>query len=61
MDIKEIAERVMTPEEIKTLGHAYFDGKTLQYEEDNGAWCSNVITVTRNIKRLYGTEEKTNP
>ena len=21
----------MTPEEIKTLGHAFFDGKTLQY------------------------------
>lgn len=29
----------MTPEEIKTLGHAFFDGKTLQYEEDNGDWC----------------------
>lgn len=29
----------MTPEEIKTLGHAFFDGKTLQYEEDNGNWC----------------------
>ena len=28
----------MSPEEIKTLGHAYFDGKTLQYEEDNGDW-----------------------
>ena len=30
----------MTPEEIKTLGHAFFDGKTLQYEEDNGDCCS---------------------
>ena len=29
----------MTPEEIKTLGHAFFDGKVLQYEEDNGDWC----------------------
>ena len=29
----------MTPEEIKTLGHAFFDGKTLQYEEDNGDCC----------------------
>ena len=29
----------MTPEEIKTLGHAFFDGKTLQYEEDNGDLC----------------------
>ena len=29
----------MTPEEIKTLGHAFFDGKTLQYEEDSGDWC----------------------
>ena len=30
----------MTPEEIKTLGHAFFDGKVLQYEEDNGDCCS---------------------
>ena len=30
----------MTPEEIKTLGHAFFDGKTLQYEEDIGDCCS---------------------
>lgn len=29
----------MTPEEIKTLGHAFFDGKMLQYEEDNGDCC----------------------
>ena len=29
----------MTPEEIKKLGHAFFDGKVLQYEEDNGNWC----------------------
>ena len=29
----------MTPEEIKTLSHAFFDGKTLQYEKDNGDWC----------------------
>ena len=29
----------MTPKEIKTLGHAFFDGKTLQYEEGNGDWC----------------------
>ena len=28
----------MTPEEIKTLGHAFFDGKTLQYEYENGDW-----------------------
>ena len=25
----------MTPEEIKTLGHAFFDGKTLQYRHIN--------------------------
>ena len=25
----------MTPEEIKTLGHAFFDGKTLQYQYEN--------------------------
>lgn len=29
----------MKPEEIKTLSHAFFDGKTLQYEEGNGNWC----------------------
>ena len=28
----------MTPEEIKTLGHAFFDGKTLQYQNGNGSW-----------------------
>lgn len=28
----------MTPEEIKTLGHAFFDGKTLQYRYENGDW-----------------------
>ena len=28
----------MTPEEIKTLGHAFFDGKTLQYQCENGDW-----------------------
>ena len=28
----------MTPEEIKTLGHAFFDGKTLQYRYENGYW-----------------------
>ena len=28
----------MTPEEIKTLGHAFFDGKTLQYRYVNGDW-----------------------
>ena len=28
----------MTPEEIKTLGHAFFDGKTLQYRYDNRDW-----------------------
>ena len=28
----------MTPEEIKTLGHAFFDGKTLQYQYDNRDW-----------------------
>ena len=29
----------MSPEEIKTLSHAFFDGKTLQYEEGDGDWC----------------------
>ena len=28
----------MTPEEIKTLGHAFFDGKTLQYQNGDGSW-----------------------
>jgi len=28
----------MTPEEIKTLGHAFFDGKVLQYRYENGDW-----------------------
>lgn len=28
----------MTPEEIKTLGHAFFDGKPLQYWYENGYW-----------------------
>lgn len=28
----------MTPEEIKTLGHAFFDGKTLQYQKGDGSW-----------------------
>ena len=28
----------MTPEEIKTLGYAFFDGKTLQYQNGNGSW-----------------------
>ena len=28
----------MTPEEIKTLGHAFFDGKTLQYRYEDGDW-----------------------
>ena len=28
----------MTPEEIKTLGHAFFDGKTLQSRYGNGDW-----------------------
>ena len=28
----------MTPEEIKTLGHAFFDGKTLQYNGVKGIW-----------------------
>ena len=28
----------MTPEEIKTLGHAFFDGKVLQYQNGNGSW-----------------------
>ena len=29
----------MTPEEIKALSHAFFDGKVLQYEKYNGDWC----------------------
>ena len=29
----------MTPEEIKTLGHAFFDGKTLQFQKPTGDWC----------------------
>lgn len=28
----------MTPEEIKTLGHAFFDGKTLQYSGAKDIW-----------------------
>lgn len=28
----------MTPEEIKTLGHAFFDGKTLQYNGVTNIW-----------------------
>ena len=28
----------MTPEEIKTLGHAFFDGKTLQYSGVKDIW-----------------------
>lgn len=28
----------MTPEEIKTLGHAFFDGKTLQYSGIKDIW-----------------------
>ena len=28
----------MTPEEIKTLGHAFFDGKTLQYNGVKDFW-----------------------
>ena len=28
----------MTPEEIKTLGHAFFDGKTLQFQFENKGW-----------------------
>ena len=28
----------MSPEEIKTLGHAFFDGKVLQYRYVNGGW-----------------------
>ena len=28
----------MTPEEIKTLGHAFFDGKTLQYNGVKDIW-----------------------
>ena len=28
----------MTPEEIKTLGHAFFDGKTLQYKGVKDIW-----------------------
>ena len=28
----------MTPEEIKTLGHAFFDGKTLQYNGVKAIW-----------------------
>ena len=28
----------MTPEEIKTLGHAFFDGKTLQYNRVKDFW-----------------------
>ena len=28
----------MTPEEIKTLGHAFFDGKTLQYNGVRDIW-----------------------
>jgi hypothetical protein len=28
----------MTPEEIKTLGHAFFDGKTLQYHGIKDIW-----------------------
>ena len=29
----------MTPEEIKTLGHAFFDEKALQFQKPNGDWC----------------------
>lgn len=33
----------------------------LEIQPLSSAMDGNVITVTRNIKRLYGTEEKTNP
>lgn len=47
----------MTPEEIKTLGHAFFDGKTLQYNKGDGSWmtwdypyCPNMIPGIWRIK-----------
>ena len=47
----------MTPEEIKTLGHAFFDGKTLQYQNGDGSWmiweypyCPKLISGVWRIK-----------
>ena len=47
----------MTPEEIKKLGHAFFDGKTLQFQKGDGSWmtwgclhCPNMISGIWRIK-----------
>ena len=40
----------MTPEEIKTLGHAFFDGKTLQYKGVKDIWEDWISSHCPNFK-----------
>ena len=47
----------MTPEEIKTLGHAFFDGKTLQYQYENRDWMRLLWDTYTSMRRPYITTQ----
>lgn len=57
--VRHRGQRVTRPDGVTIF---VMDGQPmLEIQPLSSTMEGNVITVTRNIKRLYGTEEKTNP